>query len=317
MRQPSTRAGRTGRAVGVAALAAALGLSACGSDGSSTGGGGQDGATTATRPPSTTTAPSPSSSALEAGGMYLALGDSLAAGFQPGGTELRDTAYPALAAARLGRDGGRLDVQNLACSGETAASLVSGGRCEYPGGSQLAQAETVLRDRDADVELVTIDIGGNDLLRCARGVSIDQGCVDQGLASVRSALPATLERLRAAAGKDVPVLVVGYYNPWLAAGYLGFGEAQVAPAARAFAALDTAIEQAARGAGATYVPLDEAFALDDTTPTTFAGREVPRNVAQVCALTNVCTARDIHLSEEGAATVAREVADAATKAGVN
>ncbi|MGL5929517.1 MAG: SGNH/GDSL hydrolase family protein, partial [Dermatophilaceae bacterium] len=241
----------------------------------------------------------------------------LAAGFQPGGTELRDTAYPALAAARLGRDGGRLEVQNISCSGETAASLVSGGRCEYPGGSQLAQAERVLRDRDADVELITIDIGGNDLLRCARGVSIDQACVDQGLASVRSALPTTLERLRAAAGQDVPVLVVGYYNPWLAAGYLGFGEAQVAPAAEAFTALDTAIEQAARGAGATYVPLDEAFALDDTTPTTFAGREVPRNVAQVCALTNVCTARDIHLSEEGAATVAREVADAARKAGVD
>ncbi|MGL5864299.1 MAG: SGNH/GDSL hydrolase family protein [Dermatophilaceae bacterium] len=317
MRTPSARTGRMGHVVGATALAGALVLSACG-DGSS-GSDAERGSATA-RPSSTTTAPSPSASDPAAGGIYLALGDSLAAGYQPGGTELRDTAYPALAASRLGRDGGRLDVQNLACSGETAASLVRGGRCDYPGGSQLAQAETVLRDRggdrDADVELVTIDIGGNDLLRCARGVSVDQACVATGLASVRSALPTTLQRLRAAAGTDVPVLVIGYYNPWLAAGFLGFGDAQIAPAAKAFAALDAAIEQAARGAGATYVSLDDAFALDDTTPTTFAGREVPRNVAQVCALTFVCTARDIHLSEEGAATVAREVADAATKAGV-
>ena len=35
------------------------------------------------------------------GGLYVALGDSLAAGYQPGGAELRDTAYPALTATRL------------------------------------------------------------------------------------------------------------------------------------------------------------------------------------------------------------------------
>ncbi|MGL5931281.1 MAG: hypothetical protein ACRCY8_20305, partial [Dermatophilaceae bacterium] len=125
MRHPSFRAGRTGRtghAAGAAVLAGTLLLSACSSDGSSAADEGQGGAAATSRPPSTTAAPSPSSSPPETGGVYLALGDSLAAGFQPGGTELRDTAYPALAAARLGRDGGRLEVQNISCSGETAAS---------------------------------------------------------------------------------------------------------------------------------------------------------------------------------------------------
>ncbi|MGL4745362.1 MAG: SGNH/GDSL hydrolase family protein [Dermatophilaceae bacterium] len=307
---PSSTAARR-RAVALM-LASAVVLAGCGSAEDD-----DQGASLTTPSGSVTITPSPSSSAATTDGLYLALGDSLAAGFQPGGTELRETAYPALAAARLGRQGRGLAVQNVACSGETAASLVTGGRCEYPGGSQLAQAEEVLRDRGAEVRLVTIDIGGNDVLRCARQKVIDQACVDQGLASVRSALPTTLRRLRAAAAENVPVLVVGYYNPWLAAGYLGFGEAQVAPAAKAFAALDAAVERAARDTGATYVSLDEAFALDDTTPTSFAGREVPRNVAQVCALTFVCTARDIHLSEEGAATVAREIADTAVTAGVN
>lgn len=299
------------RPVAALALAASLVLSACGGDEPA-----DDAASPSASAAPTSAAPSPTSSGLEAGGRYLALGDSLAAGYQPGGTELRETAYPALAAARLARDGGGLEVQNISCSGETTTSLLEGGRCDYAAGSQLAQAEVVLRDRDAGVELVTIDIGGNDLLRCARGVGIDRACVDEGLATVATNLPTALERLRAAAGDEVPVLVVGYYNPWLAAGYLGFGEDQVGPAAAAFAALDTAIEEAATAAGATYVPLDEAFALEDTTPTRFGDREVPRNVAQVCALTFVCTARNIHLSDEGAATVAREVAEAARAAGV-
>ena len=44
--------------------------------------------------------------ASDAGGLYVALGDSLAAGYQPGGAELRDTAYPALTATRLTAAGG-------------------------------------------------------------------------------------------------------------------------------------------------------------------------------------------------------------------
>ena len=62
--------------------------------------------------------------------------------------------------------------------------------------------------------------------------------------------------------------------------------------------------------------LDAAFALDDDSPTSFNGRSVPKNVAQVCSLTYICTAFDIHLTDEGAAVVGRVLADAATTAGV-
>jgi hypothetical protein len=37
----------------------------------------------------------------------------------------------------------------------------------------------------------------------------------------------------------------------------------------------------------------------------------------VCTLTYICTAFDIHLTDEGAAVVARVLAEAATKAGVS
>jgi lysophospholipase L1-like esterase len=297
----------------VAALSAGLLLAACGSAADEPAGGAAPATSAQT---STASDPTPTEDAGSSGA-YLALGDSLAAGYQPGGTELRETAYPALAADRLARDGTDLTVENLGCSGETSGTLLEGGKCSFEAGSQLAQAEEFLEENAGEVRLVTIDIGGNDLLRCAtRELTVDEDCVTRGLRSVRANLPDALERITAAAGDDVPILVLGYYNPWLASGFLGEGQDQLAEAADAFTRLDAAIEKAATAGGATYVSLDEAFALDDDSPTEFGGRTVPRNVAQVCSLTYTCTAGDIHLTEEGAATVARVLAESATRAGV-
>jgi lysophospholipase L1-like esterase len=247
----------------------------------------------------------------------VALGDSLAAGYQPGGAELRDTAYPALTANRLGAAGGELTLENLGCSGETTTSLVKGGKCDFAAGSQLEQAEKLLKGSD-DVALVTIDIGGNDLLRCVRGgAQIDTACVKSGVATVQKNLPTILERLRTAAGDDVPVLVLGYYNPWLAAKALDQPVKGVDAAAKAYTGLSAAIEAAAKKSGTTFVGLDDAFSTNDTTPTTINGRSVPENAAKICTLTNICTAADIHLTDEGAATVARVLAKAAEEAGVS
>ncbi|HMM96746.1 GDSL-type esterase/lipase family protein [Phycicoccus sp.] len=307
------------RTLAAAALAGALLLAAC----SSSGGDGPASTASSTGPSSAASStsapasPAPSGSAAPAGPLLVALGDSLAAGYQPGGAELRDSAYPALAAARLSAGGQRLGVANLACSGETTSTLVEGGRCTYPEKSQLAAAEALLRERRGDVRLVTLDIGGNDLLHCVRGMQVDASCATTGLGTVRTNLPTVLERLRAAAGPDVPVLVLGYYNPWLAASYLGAGKTQLAAATSAYTKLDTEIAAAAKATGARYVPLTAAFALADTTPTTFNGKSVPRNVAQVCTLTYICTAFDVHLTDEGAATVGRVLATAARAAGVS
>ena len=296
-----------------AVVAVVLALSACGGDpepaASSAAGPTASSSASASSAPSATTAGS--------GGLYVALGDSLAAGYQPGGAELRDTAYPALTATRLGAGGDALTLENLGCSGETTTSLVKGGKCDFAAGSQLEQAEKLLKGRD-DISLVTIDIGGNDLLRCVRGgAQIDTGCVTAGVGTVKKNLPAILERLRTAAGPDVPVLVVGYYNPWLAAKALDQPIKGVDAAAKAYTALSTAIESAAKTSGTTFVSLDDAFSTNDTTPTKINGRSVPKNAAAICTLTNICTASDIHLTDEGAATVARVLAKAAQKAGVS
>ena len=112
------------------------------------------------------------------------------------------------------------------------------------------------------------------------------------------------------------MLVLGYYNPWVAAKALDQPVQGVEAAAKAYAG-SAGIEDAAKDAGATFVGLDDAFATDDTTPTKINGRSVPENAARVCTLTNICTAGDIHLTDEGAATVARVLAQAATEAGVS
>ena len=84
------------------ATALVLALSACGGDPEPT-------ATSAAPAPAVSASPEASPSASPSGAgeqqLYVALGDSLAAGYQPGGAELRETAYPALAANRLGSDG--------------------------------------------------------------------------------------------------------------------------------------------------------------------------------------------------------------------
>ena len=179
----------------------------------------------------------------------MALGDSLAAGYQPGGAELRDTAYPALTATRLEAAGGDLTLENLGCSGETTTSLLKGGKCDFAAGSQLEQAEKLLKG-SSDVSLVTVDIGGNDLLRCVRGgAQIDTTCVTAGVGTVKKNLPTILKRLKAAAGPDVPVLVLGYYNPWLAAKALDQPIKGVDAAAKAYTGLSTAIESAAKRVG--------------------------------------------------------------------
>jgi len=296
------------------ALALALALSACGAQA-------QEPAPSASTAAPSSAAPTPSptpEAAAPSGRLYVALGDSLAAGYQPGGTELRDTAYPALAAGRLSGAGQDLTVENLGCSGETTTSLIAGGKCDYPEGSQLEAAEALLEAADGEVALVTIDIGGNDLLRCVRSAAtIDTTCVTEGVGTVEKNLPGILERLRAAAGEDVPVLVLGYYNPWLAAQALDQPVKGVKEAARAYTQLSAAIEAAAGASDTTFVTLDEAFATTDTTPTEVGGRTIPENAARICTLTNLCTVGDIHFTDEGAATVGRVVAEAAQGAGVS
>jgi lysophospholipase L1-like esterase len=100
---------------------------------------------------------------------YLALGDSLAQGVQPNtmGTSVEtQQGYPDQVYAALHRSHPGLRLVKLGCPGETTSTMIDGGICRYPGGSQLAAAIAFLRAHRGHVLLVTVDIGANDLEDC-------------------------------------------------------------------------------------------------------------------------------------------------------
>ena len=96
---------------------------------------------------------------------YLALGDSLAAGFQPGKGET--PGYVGMLWRSVRKEQiSSLELRNVGCSGETSGSLITGNHspCHYAAGSQLNAAVDFLEAHVGEVAFVTIDIGANDIV---------------------------------------------------------------------------------------------------------------------------------------------------------
>jgi lysophospholipase L1-like esterase len=154
---------------------------------------------------------------------YIALGDSLAFGVgasDPASGGYVARTYEALRSSERYRDRG-LELVSLGVPGATSADLL------LPGG-QLDLALGEIRDRQEDtsssddnVEIITLDIGGNDVLALA---TADSPCVDdplgedcQGrfaemLGRLKGNLTEVVERLRKAAPK-ADVVVMDLYSP--------------------------------------------------------------------------------------------------------
>jgi lysophospholipase L1-like esterase len=249
--------------------------------------------------------------AANATGWYLAMGDSLAAGYQPGQGDDLTGGYvgTVLDAVRAGTP--KTKLVNVACSGETVVTMVGGGRCSYEEGTQLAAAVEFLHAHRRTTRLVTIDIGANDVQRCVSRspLGIDLTCVQQGLADVQRLLPQALAELHAAA-PGVRIVVANYYNPFLAAWLTGAaGQALAQQSVALQATLNAIIAAAAASVGAQVADVATAFHSTDTTPVTVPalGGAVPTNVATICALTWMCRLGDIHANDAGYAVMAGTV----------
>jgi len=241
----------------------------------------------------------------QATGYYLALGDSLAAGFQPGLGDDKTGGYVGHVETAITQTSPKTTLVNLSCSGETSDTLVDGGtHCTYAAGSQLAAALAFLHAHGQMTRQITIDIGANDVQRCVRQGAIDLPCVQAGLAAVATDLPTTLAALSAAA-PNAQILVLNYYNPFLAAFLTGpSGQALAALSSILQAQLNGIIANAAAEDGATLVDIATAFHSTDTTPVTVPGLgTIPTNVATICALTWMCTLQNIHANDAGYAVM--------------
>ena len=226
---------------------------------------------------------------------YLSLGDSLAQGVQPNaaGTSVEtNQGYPnqLYAALRLGHPGLRL--VKLGCPGETTGTMISGGICSYPQGSQLAAAVSFLRDHPGQVPLITIDIGANDLNPCVvlTSRSALEACVEATLPTVVANLTEIMTDLRAAGG-NVRIIGMTYYVPELAAWLTG-------PAGQEFATASEQLVVTFNGLlsnvyqqfGARIADGFSAFQSADFTDQVTLPNigTVPRNVALICKWTWEC-----------------------------
>ena len=238
----------------------------------------------------------PKAAAAPAPGWYLALGDSLAAGYQPGQGDNKTGGYVGQVAAKVGAP-----LTNLACSGETTGSYLgtTANRC-FPGSSQDAAALKFLAGKKGTPGVITIDIGANDVAGCAKGGAIDLDCVTTGLGTVKANAVTILNNLRAAA-PDSQIIVLNYYNPFLVF-YLNEATRPLATlSAPLQRQLNSSIASAAAGSKAQVADVATRFESYDFTTMVSAPPygTLPVNVARICTWTWMCAKTDIHANDTG------------------
>jgi lysophospholipase L1-like esterase len=239
---------------------------------------------------------------------YLALGDSLAQGYQPIGGPLSplgfpgfNQGYPDQLLKLLREPSGQPRLVKLGCGGETTTTMIVGSPwcgSAFAAGSQLAEATAFLRAHRGEVALVTLDIGANDV------IAPDGG----GDAAVAANLPAILAQLRAAAGSGVPIVGMNYYNPFLVDWFADPSSLQ--GHIDALGAFNDLLDGIYAAAGDPVADVEGAFATADTTLVD----GVPVDVARICAWTWNCAAPphgpDIHPNTTGYGVIAQGFADA-------
>ncbi|MCW2495465.1 SGNH/GDSL hydrolase family protein [Jatrophihabitans sp.] len=238
---------------------------------------------------------------------YVALGDSLSVGYQPahpGQATNADTdqGYTDDLFATLHAKDPGLVLVKLGCSGETTGTMINGGICTYPAGSQLKAAEAFLKANGTAVKYVTIDIGANDVDSCAPGGSIDAGCIVKGLGTIGTNLQTIMSGLYAADGGKPQSVGMSYYDPFLEFYLTGTeGRAVAAASVGLLAALNSelALEFSAYG-----------FKSADVSNTFKSGNfgqvqndppygKLPINVRNICDYTYMCSLQNIHATPAG------------------
>jgi lysophospholipase L1-like esterase len=140
------------------------------------------------------------------GAVYVALGDSLAAGFT---VDQPEDAYVARIAAAL-RQAQPIEVRNFAVPGETSVSLLR---------RQLPQALAYIKEQRAAgkrVSPITLDIGGNDA-QAVQSASNEQR--RQTIAMIEANIGSALDQLIDATSsgfgeRTADIAIMTYYNPY-------------------------------------------------------------------------------------------------------
>jgi lysophospholipase L1-like esterase len=263
--------------------------------------------------PATATAPGGGRDRTGAAASYLALGDSLAVGYQPGRGKT-DQGYVDVLRRELAQSTPGLGLRNVGCVGETTRSMITGKRslCRYRAGSQLDAAVAFLTAHPGQVAFVTIDIGANDLVgRCLKDTGrLARACAAGLFPRLQTRLAQILAAL-ATAAPGVPVVGMTYYNPFLGLwGQVPGGRALARANQRVMADLNAALATTYENAGVAVADVAATFRISDFADTVVVpghGR-VPVNVARACRWTWFCSSKffgDPHANNTGYRKIAR------------
>jgi lysophospholipase L1-like esterase len=230
---------------------------------------------------------------------YLALGDSIAYGFQPTKrpgmrASAFDSGYVDVFAARLRKLAPSIRVVNYGCPGEATSTFMRGD-CPAFGdgfklhdqfrGSQLRAAESFLRAHTGEVSPITLTLWGNDwfpllLDRCKGDVACVRKRGPATIASIRRRMTSILRRLRDAA-PNAEIIVTGAWN--VDPNQLG----QLRPIYRS---LDASIARAASGSRARVAK---------TLPLFNPPGSLQTQKARLCVLSFICSKGDPHPTDAG------------------
>ena len=214
---------------------------------------------------------------------YLALGDSVP-------VWNGSSSYPYLIASHYATTNPGLQVVDMACSSETTATMMANSLCAPPPQrSQLKEAVAFLQAHQGQVALITIDIGGNDLLPCVNGLSVNLSCIQQTETTAVQNLSAILSQIQQAAGPSVPIVGMNYYDPFLG-DWLAGGSIQTL--ANLSVSLVTNLNSLLVGAyqqvGAPTADVESAFDTTDLTDMVSSPwGEVPVAVDKACTLLDI------------------------------
>jgi lysophospholipase L1-like esterase len=271
----------------------------------------------------------PAAGAFKVGSTYLALGDSYAYGYHQAQflEEIKSKGFiePATFndgyvddfAAALKAANPSLQVINDGCPGETSDAFIKGsgepGRCaDFPAafhwpdaflhhpyfGTQLEDAEAVLKANPTGVSPITLDIGGNDALKAC---GPPKTCTEAEIAALYKHIGENVAFILGQLRKAAPtaqIVLLGYFNPF----------PLVVPD-KATAALNGALAAAAAAVPGTSF----GNPLPLFNPSVLTGGPETQDIPTICAFTGMCPGgtynpaspqADIHPSKLGYAVLA-------------
>jgi lysophospholipase L1-like esterase len=204
---------------------------------------------------------------------YVALGDSLAAGKTPYGTN-HDKGFVDYLVDRFEQSQYNVEVDKYGVSGYTTTRILN--ELYNPTNGKYVELQKSIKES----ELVTIDIGANDLLAQLPVIQQDPTQAPAALQSIGENLFLILKKIDEL-NPNTKVYVMGYYNP-----FPYYSEEQQAQLLPLLDALNKTIETVANQNGDIFIPTEKVIKKHE--------KEYIPNP------------EDIHLSLEGYQTIAKE-----------